>query len=393
MITVFHLITELNTGGAEQMLYKVITGMDRNRFRSIVVSMTDKGTVGGKIAKAGFPVLELGMTLGTPNPGGAWRLYRHLRRERPDILQTWLYHADLLGILVGKMAAVRRIVWSVRCSDMDLGNYRLLTTVTLKICARLSACADAILVNSEQGKRVHEAMGYEPERMVFIPNGFDTELFHADPDAKTRLLSDLRLGRETFLIGQVARFDLMKDHANFLRGASLFKSRRNVHFVLAGKGMVQSNAELVKHLDPDLHDRVHLLGPREDIPSLTPAFDIATSSSAYGEGFSNSIGEAMSCGVPCVVTDVGDSASIVGDTGMVVPPRDPEALAGAWLSMLELGDEKRRELGERARKRVVDNYGIEKVVGQFEEFYEKVIQGPGSKVQRKEVYDADATSL
>lgn len=372
MITVLHLITELNTGGAEQMLYKVITGMDRSRFRSIVVSMTDQGTVGAKIAKAGFPVFELGMTRGIPNAGGAWRLYRFLKREKPHILQTWLYHADLLGVVIGRMAAVRRIVWSIRCSDMDLGNYRLLTTITLKICARLSAWADAIIVNSEQGKRVHEAMGYKPERMVFIPNGFDAALFHADPGAKARLLSELRLGTGAFLIGQVARFDLMKDHANFLRAASLLKSLKNVHFVLAGEGIVQSNAELVKHLDPDLHNRVHLLGPREDIPSITPGFDIATSSSAYGEGFSNSIGEAMACGVPCVVTDVGDSAAIVGDTGMVVPPRDPGALAGAWLSLLEIGDEKRKALGERARNRVLEKYRIERVVRRFEKFYEGI---------------------
>jgi len=374
MLTVVHLITELNTGGAEQMLYKVITGMDRSRFRSVVVSMTDRGTVGAKIANEGFPVLELGMTLGTPNPKGAWRLYRFLRREKPNILQTWLYHADLLGVLIGRMAAVRRIVWSIRCSDMDLANYRLLTTVTLKICARLSVWADAILVNSEQGRRVHEAMGYNSERMVFIPNGFDTALFQADPGAKARLLSELRLGRETFLIGQVARFDLMKDHPNFLKAASLLKSRRNVHFVLAGNGIDRSNPELVKHLDPDLHNRVHFLGPREDIPSLMPAFDIATSSSAYGEGFSNSIGEAMACGVPCVVTDVGDSAVIVGDTGMVVPPRNHEALADAWLGLLEVGDEKRKELGARARKRVLEKYGIDGVVKRFEEFYEGIAE-------------------
>jgi glycosyltransferase involved in cell wall biosynthesis len=375
-LKIIHLITELNTGGAEQMLYKVTTRMDRRRFRTIVVTMSEKGPIGRQIEAKGFPIVELGMRLGRPSVFGALKLYTLIRRERPSILQTWLYHADLLGIFVGKLAPVQRIVWGIRCSEMDLRNYRFLTNMTVKACARASKWPDAIIVNSEEGKRAHKGFGYRAERMVNIPNGFDTELFRPDPGAQARLLSELGLGREAIKIGLIARFDPMKDHANFLRAASLLNSKEDVHFVLAGRGVVPENRKLSEHLNSRLSGKVHFLGPRDDIARITPALDISTSSSSYGEGFSNTIGEAMACGIPCVVTDVGDSAAIVADTGFVVPPRDPAALAGAWSKLLEMGKEGRKRLGEQARARILENFSIEKVARQFEQFYEGIMQDP-----------------
>lgn len=363
------------------MLYKVISRMDRQRFQSVVVAMSEKGPIGRKIEVEGSSVIELGMALGRPNAAGPLRFYRLLRKEKPHILQTWLYHADLLGILIGKMASVQRVVWGIRCSEMELNHYRFLTTMTLKMCAVLSGLPDAVIVNSEEGKRAHLRLGYKPRRTITIPNGFDTMQFHPDPGARARLLSELGIGDESVLIGLIARFDPMKDHENFLRAASLLKTWENVHFVLAGKGVVPENRDLTMHMDSRLSGKIHFLGPREDIPRIAPGFDIATSSSAYGEGFSNTIGEAMACGVPCVVTDVGDSARIVGDSGVVVEPRNAAALSGAWSRMLEMGREGRKKLGERARARVLENYSIDKVVRQFEEFYEEVMQDSGCKMQ------------
>ncbi len=380
-LKVVHLITELNTGGAERMLHRVVTSIDRRKFRSIVVTMTDQGPMGEKIAAAGFPVIRLGMKPGMPSMSGARKLHRLLRTERVDILQTWLYHADLLGMIVGKISPVERIIWGLRCSDMEMRHYRPLTAVTLRACSLLSSWADAIIVNSEAGKKFHSLLGYPRAKMVTIPNGFDTDLFRPAPEARTWLRRELGIGKEAFLIGLVARFDPMKDHANFLRAAALLKSEEDVHYVLVGKGVDPRNRELAGNVSAQLQERVHLLGQREDISKIAPALDIATSSSAYGEGFSNTIGEAMACGVPCVATDVGDSARIVGDTGMVVPPRDPGALAGAWVSLLKMGQAGRKKLGARARARIVENYRIEKVVRQFEEFYERIIGMPGEKWQ------------
>ena len=369
-IKIVHLIMELNTGGAEQMLCKLVTHMDRKAFRPLVVSMTDRGPVGEKLASEGVPVLELGMRLGRPAPGGLLKLCRLLRKPDPDVLQTWIYHADLLGFFAGKVSAVKRIVWGIRCSDMDLRNYSPLTALTVWSNARLSCFPDAILVNSEEGKQVHEKRGYSARRMRVIPNGFDIERFRPDETAREWLLAELGLTHQAKLIGFVARFDPMKDHKTFFRAASALAAKEDsVHFILAGDGMVVSNAQVSVLVKPKLLDKVHLLGRREDIPRLLAAMDIATSASAYGEGFSNAVGEAMACGVPCAVMDVGDAGWIVGDTGMVVPPGSPELLADAWKRLLDMDLEQRKRLGERARARVAENFEINKLVRRFEDFY------------------------
>lgn len=364
-------------GGAEHMLYKLVTRMDPERFRPLVVSMTNRGPIGELIVSAGLPVFELGMNPGRPSLGGTLKLIRFLKRERVDLVQSWLYHADLLGLIAGRLAGTERVVWGIRCSDMHLKNYRALTALTVRLGAWLSPWADAIVVNSSQGKDVHAQLGYRTERMVVIPNGFESERYFPDVRSRKRLLGELGLFEEVVLIGLVARFDPMKDHKTFLKAAALVAdNEKSVHFVLVGKGMEEQNSDILPLLeDQRLKGRVHMLGLRNDIPEIVSALDIAASSSAYGEGFSNTIGEAMLCGVPCVVTDVGDSARIVGGTGIIVPPGDPKALAKALSRMVHLGTGERRALGERARLRILENYEIREIVGKFETFYLDLLAG------------------
>jgi glycosyltransferase involved in cell wall biosynthesis len=376
-MTIVHLITELNMGGAEQMLSKLVRRMDRQTFRCIVVSMTEKGPIGETLGQQGIPVLALGMDLGRPTLQGLARLYHFLRQESVDLIQSWLYHADLLGLVVGRLAGVKRVIWGIRCSDLHLRQYRPMTALTVRACGFMSTLADAIVVNSREGQDIHAKRGYKTERMLIIPNGFDTDRFRPDESARDWLLDSLGLGPEAILIGLVARFDPMKDQPNFLRAAQLLaKEDAKAHFVMVGRGMVPHNATLRPFLDGPLRGRVHLLGLRSDIPRLTAALDIASSSSAFGEGFSNTIGEAMSCGISCVVTDVGDSAQIVANTGIVVAPEDPEALSQAWLKLLRMGKQERRQLGNRARQRIIADYEIGKIVERFEQFYQKLIRGP-----------------
>ena len=374
-INIVHLITELNMGGAEQMLCKLVERMDYKRFRCLVVSMTDRGPIGEKIVEKGIPVIDLGMALGRPNLRGIAKLFHFLKHESVDIVQTWLYHADLLGLIVGRMAGVERIIWGIRCSNMHLRNYRPLTALTVRIGGLMSPLADAIVVNSEEGKEVHRRRGYYTERMVLIPNGFDTTIFYPDESARDFLLKELSLSKPVALIGLVARFDPMKDQRTFLKAASMLAEKEeSAHFVMVGRGIDYDNKELISLLNNKvLNGRVHLLGLRQDIPRIVAGLDVATSSSAFGEGFSNTIGEAMACGVPCVVTDVGDSERIVGDTGFVVPKRDPEAMASALGQLLKMGRDGRKAMGGKARLRIVENYEIGKVVGRFEEFYKKLI--------------------
>ena len=372
MITVLHLITSLGAGGAETMLYKLVAHSDRARFRHLVVSMIADGPLAEEIARCEVPVYTLGMRRGVPNPAAAIRFLLLLRHLRPDVVQTWLYHADLLGTL-GALVTRVPVVWNIRSSF----HYGLRSPIS-RACVRLSGVPAAVVVNSEAGRAVHAALGYRPRRWEVIPNGFTLPEAAGGEEARASVRRELGLPHGAPLIGLVARFDPLKDHETFLRAAGLLcREKPDTHFLLAGNGVTSANPTLCEIIAAEgLGARVHLLGERQDVPRLTAALDIATSSS-YAESFPTVVGEAMACGIPCAVTDVGDSAHIVGDTGVVVPPRQPEALAAGWRQLLELSPDERRALGWRARARVEQLFALDRVVRQYEELYERVATGPG----------------
>ena len=367
---VMHVITGLPADGAQTMLYRLLSGIDRAHFFSCVVSLTGDGLMGPRIRALGVPVVDLGMARGTPNPRGLYRLWRLLRQERPNVVQTWLYHADLLGILGGRLAGITSIVWNVRCSSLEPGYYHGLSGLVLRLLARWSRLPQAVVVNSETGKQLHEKIGYSPRRWVVIPNGFDLETFRPNPDARAKFRQEIGVDKDTTLIGLVARFDRLKDHETFLKAAHAhLQNHPRSHFVLAGAGVHASNPHMKALLTSlALNDNVHLLGRRDDIPHVTAALDIATSSST-AEGFPNTVGEAMACAVPCAVTDVGDSAFLVGDTGRVVPPRAPEALADAWNALIAMGHDARAQLGRAARQRIAERFDLPRVIGLYEDLY------------------------
>ena len=371
---IVHVITGLRAGGAEGMLAKLLSGMDRSRFQNIVVSLTDRDMLGPRIEALGVPVYTLGMRRGLPAQMALWRLWRLLRRERPDLLQTWLYHADLLGLVAGRLAGVARIAWNVRCSNMDMHHYSALSALVVWMLARVSGWPDMVLVNSAEGRRVHERLGYRPRRWEFVPNGFELDRFRPNPEARAALRRELGVPADHCLIGLVARFDPMKDHATFLQAAAvLSRDHSETEFVLVGRDVDHANVALRRLIsESGVGGRVHLLGERPDIDRILPALDIAGLSSAFGEGFPNVLGEAMACGVPCVVTDVGDSAIIAGDTGRVIPCKDPEALATAWRDLIRLGKEGRRQLGEAARRRIAATYALPAIVERYERLYNEL---------------------
>lgn len=371
VIKVLHLISSLNTGGAQRMLCKLVACSDQTRFRHVVVSLVEPGPVGKTIADLGIPVHHLAMRRGVPDPRAVARLLAMLRREAPDVLQTWMYHADLVGFLAA--APLRMpIAWNIRGSLHE--NPGLGISAVIKLCARVSRFPAVVVTNSGAAKMQLTELGYLPKRWVLIPNGFDLGEFIPDSLARQAVRRELDLPAEALLIGLVARFHPQKDHRTFLKAASLLGRRwPDLHFVLVGRDVTASNTTLQEWIAAEgLGDCVHLLGERTDIPCLTASLDIATCSSAFGEGFPNVIGEAMSCGVPCVVTNVSDLADIIADTGLVVPPKDAEALAAAWNQLLELDPEGRREMGGRARDRVGSHYSLDLVVRQYEELYDQL---------------------
>ncbi|MDA8232969.1 MAG: glycosyltransferase [Magnetospirillum sp.] len=371
MIVVGHLITGLGSGGAERMLTRVAGMSDRNRFRHVVVSLTDEGFFGPVLRTAGIAVHSLGLRRGLPNPATLFRLVALLRREKPDVLMTWLYHADFLGTLAAPLAGVPSLVWNLRCSDMDLRRYSRQSALVVKALARLSRVPDVVLANSRAGIAAHRALGYTPRRWEMIPNGLDLAEFTPDPDARSGFRQQLGLAPDDVVVGMVGRFDPMKDHATFLGAlAAASRCRPRVRGLLVGRGTEPGEAALDALVgESGLGDRLMRLGERRDIPKILPAFDVLVSASAFGEGFPNVVAEAMACGVPAVVTDVGDSREVVGDAGFVVPPRSPERLAGALDRVLALPRDSLRALGETARNRAVERFSLAQVVDRYEALF------------------------
>lgn len=374
---VIFMITGLATGGAEMMLLKLCSRLDRHRFAPSVISLSDKGLVGPSIEALGIPVYTLGMRPSRPSLTGWLRWRKLISTLRPDLVQGWMYHGNLAASLA---AGSSPVVWGIRQSLYGLDKERVLTRWVIRLGAVMSRrYPRAIVYNSRTSAQQHEAFGFDTSRSCTIPNGFDTEVFHPDEYARISVRQELGLSDNIVLIGLIGRYHPMKDHRNFLNAAALLgKEFPDVRFLLAGCGVDADNAALGAMIaESGLGDRVLMLGERKDIPQLNAALDIASSASAWGEGFANVIGEAMSCGVPCVVTDVGDSAWIVGNTGKVVPRRDPVALAAAWKSLILLGRDERQALGILARQRVIENFSLESVVKQYEDLYETLIARAG----------------
>jgi len=370
MLTIAHLITGLETGGAERMLARLVATTDRRRFRSIVISLTGPGAIGPQIEASGVALYTLGARRGLPDPRAVVRLARILRERRPDIVQTWLYHADLLGLLAWLLGRAPHLVWNFRATE-SIGS-----TVVRKLLGWFSGVPDAVIVNSVAGQRYHQGLGFHPRRWIHIPNGFDTALLKPDPASRQHRRDELGLAGDAVAILLPARYHPLKDHANFLAAAALLSARRpELRYAFVGAGIGPDNPALAAAIAAHgLGDRVLLLGERRDLDALYPAFDIVSLSSSIGEGFPNVLGEAMCCGIPCVATDSGDAALIIGDTGAVVPPRDPAALAAAWDRVVAVGPEGRRALGAAARERIVQHYNLAAIVARYEAVYEAVYE-------------------
>lgn len=368
---ILHVITDLHTGGAEIMLCNLLSATKRKRFDPVVISLISRGTLGLRIEALGVPIFALGMTSGWLLPHAVWCLAKLVRLVQPDIIHGWMYHGNLAASLAGAVSRNgAKVLWSIHNSLHDLTKEKRMTSALIHLGATLSVFPDRIIYVSGVSLKQHEELGYSPRRSFVLPNGFDCERFKPSTSARFRIRRSLRLADDAFLIGSVGRYHPMKDHDNFLEAAGRLAVRRpNVHFVMVGQGVDQTNYDLMKTIrNLKLDGRVHLLGLRANMPEIFAGFDIFSSSS-LGEAFPVVIGEAMACGVPCVVTNVGDSARIVGDTGKVVPPKDPDALADAMLKLMELPAEERRRLGQKARERIGGHYSLDRIVGDYEKLY------------------------
>ena len=326
---VLQIITGLNNGGAEAVLLRLVAADKQRDAQHHVVSLMDRGIYAERLEQAGATVHTLNFPRGRVTAAGLVQLFRLIREIRPDVVQTWMYHSDLIGGLVGRLAGVRAIAWGIRHANLDPAHNSRATLGIVRVCALLSGWVPRKIVScSAQASRVHQAVGYRADKFIHIPNGYNLQRLQPDAASRSALRAELGIAHNAFVLGMVARFDVQKDHRNLVQALGLLK-RRGVPFtcLLVGVGMDEANGELRGWLDAaGVAGHVKLLGPRSDVPAVMNALDVHVLSS-LGEAFPNVLAEAMACGTPCVTTDVGDAAVIVADHGWVVAPQDSVALA------------------------------------------------------------------
>lgn len=351
------VITGLGVGGAESMLASLAMAEAAAGQPPIIVSLIPGGPIAAQLEAAGIPVFGLGMTQGRPGLVGIYRLRALIRRFRPAILQSWMYHANLVATAALSLSGRRaRTVhyWGIRCSDMDLDAYGWMFRAVVKAGARFSNWPDAVTCNSEAGIAVHEALGYRPRQFVLVDNGIDTARFKPDAAARVAVRHELGIAPDAVVMATAARVDPMKDYPNLLAALDRLP---DATAIVMGEGTEA------------LPERAGLrrLGRCDRVAQVFAAADLVVSSSAYGEGFSNAIAEGMACGLPAVATDIGDARRIIGEAGAVVPPRDPAALAAAIEAFVRHSD--RAKASRAARERIETLFSLDRAVARFRQLH------------------------
>lgn len=381
-MTTLHIITGVNVGGAETMLAKLLEA-GGDTARSVVLSMLTPGPVGRRMISRGVRVETLGMHTGIPSPVAFARLVATTSRIRPTLIQGWMYHGNLAATAAARLRPRLPLVWNIRHSVADLANEKPMSRTVIRMGAALSRVPDAIVYNSKVAVGQHAALGYANERSTVIPNGFDCTLFRPSPAAAARLRQVFSIVHGGIIVGMVARRHPMKDAAMLVDAIVRARAAgHDLHLLIVGQDMDQPAADVAAMLGDLPPARVTLVGARSDIADWLPGLDLLAVPSAWGEGFPNILGEAMAGGVPCVATDVGDAAWIIGDTGSIVPPRDPAAMAAALIRMAEIGHERRRALGDRARARILDNFALDSVAARYQALYERLREGAAARPSR-----------
>lgn len=367
------LVTGLVTGGAEMVLYALVSRLDRSVFSPEIISLRGDGPMRARFEALGVPVHLIGISPALPSPLGLARLVKCVRRLRPDLLQGWMYHGNLAATLCTPLAGGIPVQWSIHNSLYDWRLEKRATALVIRAGAALSGRARKVIYCAEVTARQHEAIGFRPDRTEVIANGFDAERYHPDAGALGRLRAELGVSNSAILAGHVARLHPHKDHRTlFAALARAFERSPRLQAVLVGAGIEWSNPEIAAMAAGLSRERLHLLGPRDDIPRLMAGLDFLISSSV-SEAFPMVVGEAMACALPCVVTDVGDSAKLLGEYGAVVPASDADALAQAIVDMACLPAERRAEIGALARRRVVEGLSLDTMVRRYEALFAQAI--------------------
>jgi glycosyltransferase involved in cell wall biosynthesis len=359
------------------MLEKLCRSDMSTRMESSVVVLTERTEGEVTFSVPGVAVEVLGGARGGRWPRRIMRIREWVRQIRPHVLQGWMYHGNLAAWYARHASPEpTALAWNVRHSLHDLRREKMRTRYVIRANRVLSRHPEAIVYNSRKARLQHEEFGFSSVRGHVIPNGFELNASGPDTERGIQVRRTLGIPDAAIVIGHAARFHPMKDHYRFLRiASSIVQENRNVHIVLMGRDVTERNNELYSAVADGAVSRFHWLGERTDVFDVMQAMDGLCLTSAWGEAFPNVLGEAMSVGVPCVTTDVGDSAFVVGDCGFVVPPRDDVALYNALRDVIGMSDEERRAVGRRARERVRSKFGLDVVAGQYVQLYERLAAG------------------
>jgi glycosyltransferase involved in cell wall biosynthesis len=356
---IVYVTAGLRGGGAEAMLARLATAKPGVADEITIVSLLPAEAHMARLRAAGIEVVELRFDKPAGIATGLRQLARLIAERRPDIVQGWMYYGDLAALLALALSGRRgqtNLVWGIRCSAMDWRNYGVGLGLVVKACALLSRWPDLVTANSAAGLKSHLALGYHPRRAQVIANGIDVDEFRPDAAARRAVRTELGIADDAIVLAHVARVDAMKDHGSFLAAMAALP---DLSALLVGAGT--ENLPAARNL--------FRLGRRCDVARLFAAADFVVSSSRFGEGFSNVLAEGMACGLPAITTDVGDAKLIVGDTGLVVGPESPDALASAIRKLAAESPTARAERGSRARARIVDNFAMGRAIQRYVELY------------------------
>jgi glycosyltransferase involved in cell wall biosynthesis len=362
MKTIVHVVISLNVGGAERMIERLVMESSKNSsIRQTVICLREIGKLGNRLKNQGVEVLSLDAKSILGTPVAFYKLVKIFMATRPDGVYAWMYHSMLLGGLAAFFTGTSNVIWMIRNSEIPQGKFSI-TSLIIKICSVLSShIVDKIVCNSEAGRIAHRKLGFCVKNMIVVPNGYDFDSFQPNSSVRDRVRRELNLSADNILVGIVGRFDPLKDISNFVQaGGMVSKNIDNVRFLMVGRGLDQDNTELAHRIDATQYpDRFIMLGERDPHDLYCSMDRFCLSSKA--EGFPNVVAEAMAMGIPCVVTDVGDAAKILSDSGVIVEPMDHFALYEGLMTMLLKNDQQRQYLGRKAQEIVESRYSISRV--------------------------------
>ena len=374
-VKILHIIIGLNVGGAEMMLKRLVESHREDpAYRHGVVSLTDMGKLGPQFQSMGVEVYSLGIRSIFSIPQVLWRLVKLIRANQPDIVQTWMYHADLIGGLAARLAGNRHVIWGIRTTDVRSSGSSM-TVIVRWLCARLSKWVPEVIVcAADASRQSHIAVGYESKKMLVVPNGYDFAWLKASVKERQALREQCGITQNHMVVGSLGRFHAVKDQENFVRAAGLLAMRYpQLRFVMVGRDLDWDNAQLVRWIDrTGCKGCFTLLGERKDVPQCLAAMDIFCLHSRT-EGFPNVLAEAMAMGLPCITTHVGDAAMLLDDAGVVVPKENSMALAQGVERLLALDQDARHALGMRAKARVEAEFSMTRARERFEAIYRQVL--------------------